>query len=81
MVHTVNRLSIHTTTYPSLSFFLAIIMAKDKSEKKDKKRKETKEVTETVKESIEVNDDVEMDDAELVKVRGSHWLTMSPNCF
>ncbi|KAI0750849.1 50S ribosomal protein L30e-like protein [Daedaleopsis nitida] len=39
-----------------------------KSEKKDKKRKETKEVTETLKESIEVNDDVDMEDAELVKV-------------
>lgn len=44
-------------------------MAKDKSEKKDKKKKETKEVTETVKESIQVNEDVEMGDAELVKVR------------
>lgn len=43
-------------------------MAKDKSEKKDKKKKETKEVTETVEESIEVNDDVDMGDAELVKV-------------
>ena len=43
-------------------------MAKDKSEKKDKKRKETKVVTETATESIEVNDDVEMEDAELVKV-------------
>ncbi|KAI9000983.1 RNA-binding protein [Trametes punicea] len=43
-------------------------MAKDKSEKKEKKKKETKEVTENVKESIEVNEDVEMGDAELVKV-------------
>ncbi|KAI9063213.1 L30e-like protein [Trametes sanguinea] len=43
-------------------------MAKDKSEKKEKKEKKTKEVTETVKESIQVNDDVEMGDAELVKV-------------
>ena len=43
-------------------------MAKDKSEKKDKKRKETKEVTETVETTLEVNDDVEMEDTELVKV-------------
>jgi len=43
-------------------------MAKDKSEKKDKKRKETHEVTETVTESIEVGEDVEMGDAEVVKV-------------
>ncbi|KAI0352929.1 hypothetical protein OH77DRAFT_1438402 [Trametes cingulata] len=44
-------------------------MAKDKSEKKDKKKKETKEVTETVQESIQVNEDVEMGDAALVKVQ------------
>lgn len=41
-------------------------MAKDKLEKK--KEKKTKEVTETVKESIEVNEDVDMGDAELVQV-------------
>ena len=46
-------------------------MAKDKSEKKDKKKKESKEVTETVTESIEVNDDVEMEDAPLVKASSS----------
>lgn len=44
-------------------------MAKDKSEKKEKKEKKTKEVTETVEETIERNEDVDMDDAPLVKVR------------
>lgn len=43
-------------------------MAKDKSEKKDKKRKETKEVTETVTKSVEVGEDVDMDDMEVAKV-------------
>ena len=53
-------------------------MAKDKSEKKEKKEKKTKEVTETVQESIERNEDVEMGDAELVKVHSSLLLWSSP---
>ena len=68
---------------PSCAFLvlfplLHFSMAKDKSEKKEKKEKKTKEVTETVQESIERNEDVEMGDAELVKVHSSLLLWSCP---
>lgn len=49
-----------STPLPCIS--ILTLMAKDKSEKKDKKKKESKEVTATV-------EDVEMEDAEVVKAR------------
>ena len=54
-------LSTRLTSTPLPLTSNCALMVKDKSEKKDKKKKESKEVTTTV-------EDVEMEDAEAVKV-------------